>query len=136
MNDQQNPLMTLFLIGGLAFLLMSGPCQKPPETSPPATTIQAIDRLTYVYEKDEGGVPSAVLAALSALELSDASVRVSVFEDDTTDGDGQVPEQFKSAKAAAEKHGSPCVVSEASGQVIAVVLSPRTKDDVLKALSP
>jgi hypothetical protein len=129
MNQQQNPLLLLLLILGLVFLL---PRIAPTPIDQPTT--ETITRLTYVYEIRDGGVPPALLAALSAAELSRDSVRVSVFEEDSTDGAGQVPEQFQRAKAAADEYGKPCLVAESAARVVRVRRNPTGPEDVRYAL--
>lgn len=105
-----------------------------PDPIPPVVPVETISKITYVYEKDEGGVPSAILAALSEVESSHASVTVSVFEDDTVDGTGQVPVQFQRAKEASDKYGRPCLVAESVERVVRVRLKPKGREDVLYAL--
>lgn len=133
MNDQpQNPLMTLLLIGGLAFLLMSGPCQKPPAPSPPA--IQKVTAITLVYEKDLHVPAPALLAALSAVNLAPESVVGSAFEVDTTTGGGTVPKQYVIAVDAAKNYGLPCLVAQAGATVTKVVKNPATAAHVEECL--
>jgi len=121
----------------LGLCLMTG-CEFPTTTQPLPTpsqpTAPAIVRLTYVYEKDQGGIPPALAAAISDAELSSGSVRVGVFEEDSTTGAGNVPEQFRRAKEAADKYGKPCLVAESADAVVRVRLKPQGKADVEYAL--
>ena len=62
----------------------------------------------YIYEKDQGGIPAAVSAALSKLNAT--GLRATTFEEDTVDGSGSVPEQYRVPLEAAQKAGLPALV--------------------------
>lgn len=84
----------------------------------PSVEPAVVDRVTYVYEKDQGGVPPAVAVALMELNAA-GSIVATEFEDDTVDGDGEVPEQYKIASGAATT--IPCVVAQDGAVVVRVV---------------
>lgn len=83
-------------------------------------TTQQVDRVTYVYEKDEGGVPPNIQAALMNLNEG-GKVIATEFEEDIVDGDGQVPDQYKIAAEAAKEAGTPCLVVQAGERVVDVL---------------
>jgi len=108
-------------------------------TNPPPLTTKAT-AVVYVFEKDRGAVPPQVAGALNALNkqaLDDGSGFVAhEFEQDTVDGTGQVPDQFKVAREAALKEGLPCLVVLSGDKVIRTVKAPKTAADVEKAVKP
>jgi hypothetical protein len=87
-------------------------------------------KITYVYEKDQGEVPSVVRVALD--KLNRKGISATAFEDDTTDGSGAVPEQYAIALAEATKVGVPALVSQAGSVVLKVVKAPTTEQQVLE----
>lgn len=104
-----------------------GPGPQPPDTPPKVTAV------TYVYEKDETPVPAPVQAALNRLNR-ERGITATLFEDDTTDGRNEVPEQYKTALAAAKESGLPSLVVQAGDKVISVVNAPTTEAQVLEAV--
>lgn len=89
---------------------------------------------TYVYEKDDTAPPSAVLAALDKLNRD--GIKATLFDDDTKDGDGETPDQYKGALLSATNHGMPALVVTARNgdEVLKVVKSPTTETEVLEAV--
>lgn len=87
------------------------------------------DLVTYVYEKDDGAVPAYVASALS--KINEQGINANPVDDDTRDGDGQIPDQYKAAFEAASKDGTPLLVSTSKGKVLRKVKSPKTEDEVL-----
>lgn len=113
------------------------PVPVPPEPEPdkpdvPAPTTKAT-AATYFYEKDETPVPNAVMAALNTLN-SDRKIKATLFEDDNTDGAGDVPEQYKAALAAAREAGLPALVVSAGDNVLVIVRKPTTVEEILEAV--
>ena len=100
-------------------------------TNPPLTTKPTA--VTYVYEKDQTNPPREVQAALNQLNAA-GSLVASVFEQDTTDGDGDTPEQYQAALTAAKAAGLPCLVVLAGDRVLRVVRDPQTLGAVLEAV--
>lgn len=107
-----------------AWLLLGG---KLPSVLSPSKATAA----TYVYEKDNGSVPPPVLAALD--KLNRAGVMATTFEEDTTDADGQVPDQYAVALPAARTAGLPSLVVLAGDKVLRTVKAPTTEEQVLEA---
>ena len=129
------PWMTvlLLLVLGVMFLNPNG-CQPglPNQPSPSQKATAA----TYIYEKDTTAVPSEVQAALGKLNVDrlEDSFIASVFEQDTTDGDGDIPDQYKVPLQAAKEAGLPALVVTSGTLVLKVVKNPQTEQDVLGAV--
>lgn len=87
----------------------------------------------YVHEKDSGAVPSGVMAGLNRLNREKGIV-ATVFEEDTTDGDGDVPEQYREPLRAAREAGLPAFVVMGGGKVLRVVKAPTTADAIVEAV--
>lgn len=89
---------------------------------------------TYVYEKDDTAPPSAVLAALDKLNRD--GITATIYDDDTLDGDGDTPDQYKASLIAANEHGKPALVVTArnGNEVLKVVKAPTTETEVLEAV--
>jgi len=92
-----------------------------------------IDRVTYVYEKDANPVPPGVAVALATINEG-GEIIATEFEDDTVDGTGETPDQYKVALAAAKKEGVPALVIESDGEAIKVLKNPTTTEQVLEAI--
>jgi hypothetical protein len=110
------------------------PPTVPPGPNPPTTPSPSkIDRVTYVWEKDQGPVPQGVAKALQRLNTDSAyRVLATDFEEDTIDGsDGQTPDQYVIALKAAREMGLPALVVQAGTVVVKVVKAPKTEVEVL-----
>lgn len=83
--------------------------------------------VTYVYEKDQTAVPNPVLAVLN--ELNRQNIVATTFEEDTVDGSGETPDQYKAALAAAREKGLPALVATAGDRVLKVVKDPKTEPE-------
>jgi hypothetical protein len=114
------------------------PAPVPPVVSPttpeppPDEPKKKVTRVTYVYEKDHNNVPRPVSLALQQLNAG-GSIVAAEFEEDTVDGTGEVPDQFKIALAEARKTGLPSLVVQAGDSVVRVLKSPTTLESVLEA---
>lgn len=104
------------------------PAPKPIEPKP--TTVTAA---TYVYEKDDTAPPAAVRSALNKLNR-EHKIEATEFEQNTFDGDEQIPDQYKAALTAAKESGLPALVVLADSTVLRVVKSPTTEQQVLEAV--
>ena len=92
------------------------------------------NQVTFVFEKDETSVPRPVAAALRSLNDDSSGIVAAEFEQDTVDGDGQVPDQYKIALAAAREAGLPALVVQSGDVVVRVVRNPQTAEQVLEAI--
>jgi hypothetical protein len=116
---------------GSAILVVGG--TTTPVDPTPVDPTTKIDRATYFYEKDSHNVPKAVAFALQRLNR-EYEVVASEFEEDTVDGTGEVPDQYKISLAAARKAGLPCLVIQAGSRVVKVVTAPTTETQVMDAV--
>ena len=121
--------MRPLVIIALGLLLLAGPLPAWPwaaSTSGPVTAV-------YVYEKDLSRVPPGVAAGLSRLNR-ERQIVANLVEADTTDGDGQVPDQFRPAVDAARGRGLPALVVLSGSTVLSVVPAPADADAVWRAV--
>lgn len=93
-------------------------------------SVSKADAATYVYEKDDGGVPAAVMSGLNKLN-TERKILATVFEQDTTNGDGKTPAQYVVPLEAAKKNGLPSLVATAGARVLKVTKDPRTEEAVI-----
>lgn len=126
-------LVGLLLLAGTPVLPAPGSLWPMPATQPelkpqPVAATAAV----YVYEKDAGPVPAGVTSGIDRLNR-ERKIVASLFEDDSTDGVGHVPEQYRPALAAARKSGEPVLVV-LSGTAVVRTAKVATVDDVLGAV--
>lgn len=105
-------------------------CELPriPLVSPVAATA-----VVYVYEKDQGTPPAAVLSALNTLNV-DRKIVATPVDRDVKDGNGETPEQYKIPFAEADKAGLPALVVMSGDVAAKVVKAPTTAEQVLEAV--
>lgn len=135
MNDARKwiwlPIVTLAL--GIGLGVAGTKCDFTPAPRPAVEPVKPkADTAVYVYEKDDTAIPSEVKAAMNVLNKRQGFT-ASFYEDDTPDGTGDVPEQFKVALKAAKDAGLPALVIQGGGTVLKVVTNPHTQSDVLEA---
>ena len=125
----------ILLIGSALLLLLGGGkgCDWTPTPEKPPVVVPVVKptAVTYVYEKDSNPIPSPVLVALNTLNRT--GLLATVFEQNTIDGTGETPEQYKTALAAAKAAGLPALVVQAGKDVIRTVKAPATAESVLEA---
>ena len=97
------------------------------------TTAGPATAAVYVYEKDAHAVPAFVTVAINRLNR-ERKIVATLLEADTTDGIGDVPDQYRLALAAAKKAGLPAVVALAGQTVLRVTPAPATEAAVLEAV--
>ena len=105
------------------------PLPQPPPVDPNTKVTAA----TYVYEKDQGGVPSAVMSGLNRLNR-EKKILATVFERDSTDG-SETPEQYKVPLAEANKAGLPALVLTNGATVLKVIKAPKTEAEIMDAVN-
>lgn len=108
---------------------------KPPVVVTPVDPNNPATAATYVYEKDDTAVPVGVSTGLNRLNR-ERGVRATLFEEDTVDGDGDVPDQYKAALAAAQQAGLPALVVTTGDTILRVIPDPRTEQQVFEAIAP
>lgn len=109
----------------LLLLLLAGSYSPGPATS-------GIDRVTYVYEKNEGAVPRPVSYSLAELNKIGGIIATELEVDPET-GLGGIPTQDKIAVDAAKTAGLPALVVQQGEKVVNVAKSPLTVADVAAA---
>jgi hypothetical protein len=102
---------------------------EPPVVDPTTKPTAA----TYVYEKDQNGVPSAVMSGLNRLNRENKII-ATVFEEDSTNGKTGVPAQYKVAYDAAKKEGLPVLVITAGDKVLKTIKAPKTEPEIMEAV--
>lgn len=91
-----------------------------------------VDRVTYVYEKNDTIIPRPVSLAL--VKLNEQGIIATEFEVDTVNGTDDVPTQYVRAKQAGTDAGLPCLVVQSGDNVVRTVKAPATEADVLEAI--
>jgi hypothetical protein len=102
----------------------------PVVVEPPAPSPDKPTAVTYVYEKDAGAVPSPVAVGID--KLNRKGILATTFEEDTVDGQGEVPDQYKVPLKAAQESGLPALVATAGDKVLKVVKAPKSEAEVLE----
>lgn len=127
MNLSTKDKIGWFLILYGIFSFMQGGGVSLPIVGPAATAA------TYVYELRESAPPSAVYAGINQLNR-EKKVVANLYDDDTTDGAGEVPDQYKTAVTAAREAGLPALVVTGGDKVLNVVKDPKTVEAVVGAV--
>jgi hypothetical protein len=127
------PLLALItggvLLTGLALPAGSGWSWQKPVVNEPAKATAAV----YVYEKDDHAIPTYVTVGINRLNR-ERRIVATLFEADTTDGTGDVPEQYRSALDAARHAGLPALVVLSGTSAIGVVPAPATEAAIVEAV--
>lgn len=139
MKSLRNLLIGLLLLAGTPVLPLSTvtwtlprPAPSPaPGPAPTPVNPSTITSITYVYEKDMGPVPPAVASALDRINR-EKKVPATLFEEDTLDGSGQTPEQYRLPLESARAATLPALVVMSGTTVAKTVKAPKTADDVLR----
>lgn len=96
------------------------------------TPSSKVDRVSYIYEKDDGAVPPPIQYAMR--ELNKLAIIATVFEIDSTTGLDAVPTQDAIAVAAARNAGLPCLIIQQGQTVVKIVKAPTTVTHVADAV--
>ena len=127
--NQNNIVVLLLFAAGLILITQPEGCIN---ISPGPS---GVDRVTYVYEKDNTIIPKPVAYALQKLnEDETAGILASEFEQNTTDGNGEIPDQYKIALETAKEAGLPALVVQSGDRVVKVVKNPTTEEHVTEAV--
>lgn len=121
------PVIDLAVIGLLALLAFGqfdGCKPSPPPVEPVKVTAGV-----YTFDDKKHSVPPPVSAAMDKLNRD--GIVATLDEVDTTDGTGDVPDQYKVSRPAAVAAGLPSWVLLAGNKVFKVVKDPRTEEDIL-----
>ena len=87
----------------------------------------------YVYEKDQSAIPVGVTVGLNRINR-ERGIVASLYEADTTDGTGDVPEQYREALAAAAASGLPALVVLSGTTVLSVTPAPEDAEAIVRAV--
>jgi len=135
MNQQLSGNNRTLLIIGIILIVLGllkfdlGVVFDPSLPNNPTTVTAAV----YVYEKDDGPIPAGVHAGIEKLNR-EKQILASLFEDDTVDGTGETPEQYKPALDAARAKSIPALVVLSGTTVVSVVEKPQTESEILEAV--
>ncbi len=102
----------------------------PPAPVDPDTKVTSA---VYVFEKDQGGVPAAVMSGMNRLNR-EKKIVATVYEQDSKDGTGDTPDQYKVPLEEAKKAGLPALVLMADKTFLKVVKAPKTEAEVVEAI--
>ena len=89
--------------------------------------------VVYVYEKDQSAIPVGVTVGLNRLNR-ERHIVATLLEADTTDGTGDVPEQYREALAAATASGLPALVVLSGTTVLSVTPAPEDAEAIVRSV--
>ncbi|MEY3205030.1 MAG: hypothetical protein RLZZ21_1361 [Planctomycetota bacterium] len=95
--------------------------------------VSAPTAAVYVYEKDASAIPTGVTVGINRLNR-ERQIVATLMEDDTTDGHGDVPDQYREALDAARKAGMPALVVLSGSTVLSVLRAPTDADAIVRAV--
>ncbi len=122
--------MRPFVLLALGLILLAGPL---PAWHGTAVVAKTATGAVYVYEKDATAVPPGVTVGLNRLNR-ERQILATLVEADATDGDGDVPDQYRAAVEAAKARGLPALVVLSGSTVLAIVKAPTDADAVVRAV--
>lgn len=124
--------MRPFVLLALGLLLLAGPLPAW-HGGGTAVVAKTATAAVYVYEKDATAVPPGVTVGLNRLNR-ERQILATLVEADATDGDGDVPDQYRAAVEAAKAKGLPALVVLSGSTVLAIVKAPTDADAVVRAV--
>lgn len=124
--------MRPFVLLTLGLILLAGPLPAW-HGGGTAVVAKTATAAVYVYEKDATAVPPGVTVGLNRLNR-ERQILATLVEADATDGDGDVPDQYRAALAAARGRGLPALVVLSGSTVLAIVKAPTDADAVVRAV--
>ena len=124
--------MRPFVLLALGLILLAGPLPGW-HGGGAAVVAKSATAAVYVYEKDATAVPPGVTVGLNQLNR-ERQVMATLVEADATDGDGEVPDQYRPAVEAAKAKGLPALVVLSGSTVLSIVKSPTDADAVVRAV--
>ena len=123
----------LILLAAGLILLGGFPLPVIPWPVPVVATPELPSSVVYVYEKDQSAIPVGVTVGLNRLNR-ERHIVATLLEADTTDGSGDVPEQYREALAAATASGLPALVVLSGTTVLSVTPAPVDADAIVRAV--
>lgn len=124
--------MRPFVILALGLILLAGPLPAW-HGGGTAVVAKTATAAVYVYEKDSHAVPPGVTVGLNRLNR-ERQILATLVEADATDGDGDVPDQYRAAVEAAKAKGLPALVVLSGSTVLSIVKAPTDADAVVRAV--
>lgn len=124
--------MRPFVLLALGLILLAGPMPAW-HGGGVAVVAKTATAAVYVYEKDATAVPPGVTVGLNRLNR-ERQILATLVEADATDGDGEVPDQYRAAVEAAKARGLPALVVLSGSTVLAIVKAPTDADAVVRAV--
>lgn len=124
--------MRPFVLLALGLLLLAGPLPAW-HGGGTAVVAKTATAAVYVYEKDSHAVPPGVTVGLNRLNR-ERQILATLVEADATDGDGDVPDQYRAAVEAAKAKGLPALVVLSGSTVLSIVKAPTDADAVVRAV--
>ena len=124
--------MRPFVILALGLILLAGPLPAW-HGGGTAVVAKTATAAVYVYEKDSHAVPPGVTVGLNRLNR-ERQILATLVEADATDGDGEVPDQYRAAVEAAKAKGLPALVVLSGSTVLSIVKAPTDADAVVRAV--
>ncbi len=124
--------MRPFVILALGLILLAGPLPAW-HWGGTAVVAKTATAAVYVYEKDSHAVPPGVTVGLNRLNR-ERQILATLVEADATDGDGDVPDQYRAAVEAAKAKGLPALVVLSGSTVLSIVKAPTDADAVVRAV--
>ena len=92
-----------------------------------------VDKLTYAHERDVAPVPADVIRAFRDINANkELGIVATVYEIDQTDGDDDIPDQYKVSRAEQKKVGGPVIVVESGGKAVLNVVPPVTYEAIME----
>ena len=124
--------MRPFVLLALGLILLAGPLPAW-HGGGTAVVAKTATAAVYVYEKDSHAVPPGVTVGLNRLNR-ERQILATLVEADATDGDGDVPDQYRAAVEAAKAKGLPALVVLSGSTVLSIVKAPTDADAVVRAV--
>jgi hypothetical protein len=130
------PVVKTLVVGsGPEPLRPSLPKPGPEPTTPSEPAPSAVTMVVYIYEKDQGGVPSQVMAGLNKVNRdSGFKIKAVTHEHDSKNGKSDIPKEYKPAMSESEKTGLPVLVVLAGDKVFRSIKDPKTVEAVTGAV--
>lgn len=126
-------IVAIVLLAGTPVLPLAGLARWLHWHTVSPIVVPAPTAAVYVYEKDDGPIPPGVLSGIDRLNR-ERNIVASSFEDDSRDGTGNVPEQYRPALAAAKSASIPSLVVMSGTAAVRIVPRPTTEEQVMGAV--
>ena len=107
---------------------------KSDQVTPPPTPVVEVkaDLVAFVYESEDGALPSYVFGA--SAELVERGINVRPIDDDVETGLGGLPIEIAKAIVAGRANGLPAMVVMGGGDVLSVMNLPSSKEAISEAV--